>query len=237
MLSSVSCSSSDLSFFSPSKTAKSGASTASSVTVTTRVACRAIKSTHEETTSLPRLPASSQSTTRPFLPTNTPKKRKSLPFEQTPPVSPNLPRAVKRLRSSVPTSGRRASSSRTSSRASSRRPSSLEPIYRSDRSRSASIFTSNHSHAPLCNRRWATDEDGTPGMQHLSSEEVVLKLIKSYKPCWYFFFLSTKLLNFSQILLILTTPTTSHSNPIQIAILSLNWSTQITEHPKGLFTF
>lgn len=195
MLSSVSCSSSDISFFSPSKTAKSGASTASSVTVTTRVACRAIKSTHEETTSHPRLPASSQSTTRSFSPTNTPKKRKTHPFEPTPPVSPNLPRAVKRLRSSVPTSGGRAtSSSRTSSRASSRRPSSLEPIYRSDRSRSVSIFTSNHSHAPLCNRRWATDEDGTPGIRHLSSEQVVLKLMKSYKPCWYFFFLSTKLL-------------------------------------------
>jgi len=231
MLSSVSCSSSDLSFFSPSKTAKTGALAPSSVTVTTRVACRAIKSTDEETTSHPRFPASLQS----ISPTYTPKKRKSL--EPTSPVSSNLPRAVKRLRSSVPTSGRRAPSSRTSSRASSRRPSSLEPIYRSDRSRSASIFPSNHSHAPFGNKRWATDEDGTPGKRHLSSEDVVLKLMKSYKACWYFLCPFKELLNFSQISLILTTMTTSHSNPIQTVILLSNWSTQITEHPKGLYTF
>ena len=185
MLSSVSCSSSDHSFFSPSKTAKSGASTASTVTVTTRVACKAFNPAREGTTSHPRFPACSRS----CPPTNTPKKRKSLPVEPSSPMSPNLPRAVKRLRASVPrphASRRRAtSSSRTSSRASSRRPSSLEPIYRSDRSRSVSIFPSNDSLSPLCSRRWVTDEDGTPGKLHLSSEDVVLKLIKSYKTCMY----------------------------------------------------
>jgi hypothetical protein len=206
--------------------------------VTTRVSCKTFNSTREVTPH-PRSPACSRSTIRSCPPANTPRKRKTLPIEPSSPVTPNLPRAVKRLRASVPrphASRRRAtSSSRTSSRASSRRPSSLEPIYRSDRSRSASIFPSNDSLSPPCNRRWATGEDGTPGKQHLTSEEVVLKLIKSYKPCRYFLHASRKLFIFSQILLILTTLTTSHSSPIQTAILLSNWNTQIMEHPKSLF--
>ena len=184
MFSSVSCSTSDLGFFSQSKTAKTGASTVSAVTVTTRVARRAIDlkcdGTPNSQSHFPGNLPSSQSAPR----SGSQRKRKFLPLDTSSHVSPNLPRAVKRLRTSDST--QRASRGRagsTSSRTSSHRPSSTEPIYRSDRSRSASLYPSSDSLSLLCNRRWITDDDGIPGKNLESSEMVVKKLMKSYRAC------------------------------------------------------
>lgn len=183
MFSSVSCSTSDPGFFSASKTAKTGTSTASAVTVTTRVARRAIDLNCDGKIShFPGNLPTSQSTPR----AGSQKKRKYLPLDPCSLESPNLPRAVKRLRASDPTHAPRGRAGSSSSRASSHRPSSPEPIYRSDRSRSASLYPSNDSLSPLCNRRWTTDNDGYPGKNLESSETVVKKLMKSYRACLFF---------------------------------------------------
>ena len=176
------CSSPDVGFFSSSKTENTGAS-AVSVTVRTRLAHTL---SHP---SFPPLVSSSQSAFRSSPSTNTQNKRKSPPVE---PSSQNLPRAVKRLRALAtrPDASRRAGSSSRTSRASSGRPSSPEPIYRSDRSRSTSIFS--FAQSPFAKRRWASGEDFTPGNRHLSSELVVKNLVKSYKTCQYFFFSSSR---------------------------------------------
>ncbi len=184
MLSSAPCSSSDLTFFSPSKSTKSGSSPISAVTVTTRLTRRAFPSQSRSCTTS----SSSRSSPVSNPPLKLSRKRKSL-YPEVPSVpvsSSELPPAVKRLRTDAPkkkVSRRNSSSSKNSSRASSHRLSSPEPIYRSERSRSTSLFHSNDSVANLSSRRWVTDELGTPGENHLSSEAVVKQLMKSYKTC------------------------------------------------------
>lgn len=196
-------SSSDLDFFSPSKVPKSGASTTSTVVVTTRLARRPVSTPRsvDRTSSLspPSSSPYSSLTSSPVTSPPTPqKKRKSLPAGLSA-VSSDLPREVKRLRTAStnekPTRRKKKSSSQSSSRSGSRPstlPPSPEPIYRSSRSRSTSTF--NHPEEATSKRRWCTDEDGTPGPDHLSSEMVVKRLMKSYKACEFFFFLSHSLL-------------------------------------------
>ncbi|KDR84720.1 hypothetical protein GALMADRAFT_233024 [Galerina marginata CBS 339.88] len=184
-----------MNFFSPSKMTKAGASTASSVVVTTRLTCRppATPRSSSTTSSQSLLPSSSpapSSRSSPLSspPSPPPRKRKSLPLGPTAGPS-DLPREVKRLRTAShkdkPSRRRTPSSSQNSSRAASRQrtqPSSPEPIYRSSRSRSTSLFpATERQQSPLRQRRWCTDEDGTPGPAHLSSEIVVKRLMKSYK--------------------------------------------------------
>jgi H3 lysine-79-specific histone-lysine N-methyltransferase len=186
MLSSAPCSSSDLTFFSPSKNTKSGSSPISSVTVTTRLTRRAFPSQSRSCTTSSSPSARSSPVSNPPLKLS--RKRKSL-HPEVPSISASsskLPLAVKRLRTDAPKEKvlrRNSSSSKNSSRASSHRLSSPEPIYRSERSRSISLLHSNDSVANFSSRRWVTDELGTPGENHLSSEAVVKQLMKSYKAC------------------------------------------------------
>lgn len=175
--------STDHSFFSASKLSMVGASTSSAVVVTTRLTRR--PSTTRSTSSS----ASSSLTSSPASSSvDLPKKRKSSPPQPGPSAFTELPREVKRLRATPKRDKgpKRKTSSKASSRAASRQVStSPEPIYRSSRSRSTSLFP--HSDPDLSPkrppRRWCTDEDGTPGPDHLSSEMVVKKLMKSYKTC------------------------------------------------------
>jgi H3 lysine-79-specific histone-lysine N-methyltransferase len=210
MLSSPSRSSTDLDFFSPSKLPQSGASTTSTVVVTTRYARRPVALPHRTSSASPpsSSPYSSLSSSPATSPSIAPKKRKSLPAGLSPGGS-ELPRDVKRLRTAStnqkPTKRKTKSSCQSSSRASSRPrtlPSSPEPIYRSSRSRSTSTFNLQETGTAARKRRWCTDEDGAPGPNHLSSEMVVKKLMKSYKACefphlfscysWNLFFLSCR---------------------------------------------
>ncbi|KXN84824.1 Histone-lysine N-methyltransferase, H3 lysine-79 specific [Leucoagaricus sp. SymC.cos] len=118
------------------------------------------------------------------------KKRKLVDDDE--PTSAPEPKEPKRQRA-VPkkkTRKRKSYSSaptRAPSRASSHLnglASSPEPIYRSDRSRSTSLFPGlDPDVQPSCRRRWRTDEDGVPGDDFLSSELIVRRLIKSYKAC------------------------------------------------------
>jgi len=187
MLSSAPCSSSDLTFFSPSKSTKSGSTPITPVTVTTRLTRRAFPSQSRSCTTSSSAP-SARSSPVSNPPLKHPRKRKFI-YPEVPSIpvsSSELPPAVKRLRTNAPkekVSGRNSSSSKNSSRASSHRLSSPEPIYRSDRSRSISLLHSNDSVANFSSRRWVTDELGTPGENHLSSEAVVKQLIKTYKAC------------------------------------------------------
>lgn len=78
------------------------------------------------------------------------------------------------------------SSTRVSSRSSSRQnvlAPSPEPIYRSDRSRSTSLFSVHDldTQTTVFKRRWRTEEGGDPGDDFLSSEVIVRRLMKSYK--------------------------------------------------------
>ncbi|KAG5351773.1 Histone-lysine N-methyltransferase, H3 lysine-79 specific [Termitomyces sp. T112] len=110
-------------------------------------------------------------------------KRKSSPIP-----APDLPREVKRLRAApkrVPRKSPSVPASRSSSRASSAtdsRPPSPEPIYRGSRSRSASAFPGWDDQCPIQSRHWKATEDGEPGENHWSSEQIVKRLMKSYKP-------------------------------------------------------
>ncbi|KAF8198985.1 histone-lysine N-methyltransferase [Pholiota molesta] len=188
-------SASDHSFFSSSKISKQGASATSPVHVTTRLTCVPIvQRSSSSTTSSQSMPASSSPPSSLDLSlssasSNGLKKRKSRPPELSTGLS-DLPRDVKRLRASPNKQKAPArksnSSSKNSSRAASRHntlPPSPEPIYRSSRSRSTSLFPASETETPKTkkHRRWATDEDGTPGESHLSSEMVVKRLMKSYK--------------------------------------------------------
>lgn len=119
------------------------------------------------------------------------KKRKRLgkDSDSAPPPSRELkrprahPKKKPRKRNSSPTTLTRVPS-RAQSRQSLLAPSP-EPIYRSDRSRSTSLFPGLDSDTPLFQRRWRIDEDGHPGNSFLSSEIIVRRLIKSYKTCVY----------------------------------------------------
>ena len=55
-----------------------------------------------------------------------------------------------------------------------------EPIYRSDRSRSASVFPPQHK---VFHREWWSTEDGSPGDGFVSATDVVRRLAKTYKSC------------------------------------------------------
>ena len=189
MLSSPSRSSTDLDFFSPSKLSKSGASATSTVVVTTRLARRPVVTPHRTSSASPPSSPYSSLSSSPAASSPIPKKRKSLPTGLSPGGS-ELPRDVKRLRTASatqkPAKRKTKSSCQSSSRASSRPrtlPSSPEPIYRSSRSRSTSTFNLQEGGTAARKRRWCTDEDGAPGPNHLSSEMVVKRLMKSYKAC------------------------------------------------------
>ncbi|TFK38629.1 S-adenosyl-L-methionine-dependent methyltransferase [Crucibulum laeve] len=185
-------STSDLSFFSASKVSKPVAS-ASTVVVTTRL--RRLSSQHRSSSTTPSSlpPSSPPSTTTssplssPPLVSSPPRKRKSL--GAAPENETALPRAVKRLRTASATTDkprrrRKALFSgalpRVPGRSRTQAPSP-EPIYRSSRSRSTSLFPARESDTPVVKRSWATDEDGDPGHKHISSEKVVQRLMKSYK--------------------------------------------------------
>ncbi|KAG6831644.1 hypothetical protein H0H92_008721 [Tricholoma furcatifolium] len=172
-----SSSSTDLSFFSASKSSNSIASSSAPV-VTTRIV-RRTASKHPQI-SYPR----SGTSLPPSTPVSSPPsatKRKSSPLLEV-----ELPRDVKRLRgcaSSKPSRKTSANSSREASRVPSStdsRPPSPEPIYRS-RSRSCSTFAWDDD-GPISRRDWMIREDGRPGEKHWSSEETVKRLIKSYRP-------------------------------------------------------
>lgn len=190
-------SSTDLSFFSASKVSKAVASSSSNVVVTTRITRRPLPqrsfSATTSANSLPRHPPSSPSsiTSSPLSsPPASSRKRKSL-SSALPQGPSDLPREVKRLRTSSakerPGKRKPAHSSNSSSRSASRNaslaPPSPQPIYRTSRSRSTSLFPGLDSDSPTAPRRWRTDEDGAPGEHYLSSEVVVKRLMKSYKAC------------------------------------------------------
>ena len=179
-------SSSDLSFFSPSKVSNAVASSSSSVVVKTRkiTAYRPTPSFRAHNTFIKPSPSSTASPN--LTPPLSPRKRKSSPLSAAP-----LPREVKRLRATASGSDRprkRAHnpSSKHTSRGSSPEgdlPPSPQPIYRSSRSRSSSLYPALDSEAPIPKRAWLTDADGEPDSWHLSSEMVVKRLMRSYKAC------------------------------------------------------
>ncbi|KAL0950585.1 hypothetical protein HGRIS_007377 [Hohenbuehelia grisea] len=172
--------SSDLSFFSTSRSSKPVASTVSTVVVTTRIARRPAPTPIALTAPPDSSPAPAAAPSR---------KRKS---PSTPSLaSAALSRDVKRLRATP--SGdkprkRVASSSKSSSKSSSRASSrqntqapSPEPIYRSCRSRSTSLFPNPDQASTPINRAWLTDADGAAGSRYASSEAVVKRLMRTYK--------------------------------------------------------
>ncbi|KAF9261890.1 DOT1-domain-containing protein [Marasmius fiardii PR-910] len=127
--------------------------------------------------SIPSSPLSSPLSSPPSSDTpssNPRKKRKSA--EPGPSTAPALPRPVKKLRKDK--QKKKRGPSRESSPEDLVVPSpSL--IYRSSRSRSTSSFTP--ATPTVQPRRWAEAQDGDPGPAHMSPEEVVKRLMKSYK--------------------------------------------------------
>ncbi|EAU93345.2 histone-lysine N-methyltransferase [Coprinopsis cinerea okayama7 len=136
-------------------------------------------------------PATSSRSTPSSCPSSPPKKRKSLQ-----PPEPEAVLVDPEPAAREPKRQRTASSSKGKTKrrkgpgwskpfvppAPSSRPRSLAPsIYRNSRSRSTSAFPSSDSETPIFKRQWRTDESGDPGSNHLSSEDVVKKLMKSYK--------------------------------------------------------
>ncbi|KAF5377175.1 hypothetical protein D9615_006438 [Tricholomella constricta] len=180
-------SSSDLGFFSSSKIPNAVASSSSSVVVKTRITHRPPPPQHRSSSaSRPQSSSASSPYSSPLSSPPSTKKRKSSPT-----TIAELPREVKRLRPPAqkkiarPRKHSSTTSSRYASRASSRQeshPPSPEPIYRSSRSRSTSLFPGLDDDGPTQPRTWITPEDGEPGPLHLSSEMVVKRLMKSYKP-------------------------------------------------------
>ncbi|KAJ8482265.1 hypothetical protein ONZ45_g15007 [Pleurotus djamor] len=141
----------------------------STVVVTTRITRRPARS-QRPTDSSPPAPKPSS----PLNPANANKKRKS-------PTSSETGGDVKRKKTENKPKKRVASSSKASSRASSRHSTtapSPEPIYRTSRSRSTSLFPLDE--IPVRSRQWVTFEDGTPGPRLWSSEAVVKRLMRSY---------------------------------------------------------
>ncbi|KAG6816266.1 hypothetical protein H0H87_007347 [Tephrocybe sp. NHM501043] len=183
-------SSTDQSFFSPSKVASSSSSPPTSnvrVNTTVKTIPRHIAPTTQRSISSP-YPSSATSSAG-SSPLSSPfscQKRKSSPL---PEVSADLHRDVKRLRASVPGGKTRkrpsTASSRHASRASSAtrsRPPSPEPIYRISRSRSGSAYPDWDEEGIIPRRNWMVITDGVPGEKHWSSEMTVKRLMKSYKP-------------------------------------------------------
>ncbi|KAI0791775.1 histone methylation protein DOT1-domain-containing protein [Abortiporus biennis] len=172
--------SSDLSFFSKSKSTRSGTSTpTTNATVTKRVTVqRSITSTRPPAVKVvvrdatPSNLRSNSSATPPVV-AEPPKKRRALAETDA------LPPTVKRPRLSASPGHSRASSLAPSVRAPSTRHSSLAPIAEGVRSRSTSIFTSS-SAPPIMKERWI-EEDGKPGPGFLSSEDVVKTMLDRYK--------------------------------------------------------
>jgi len=83
---------------------------------------------------------------------------------------------------------RKSAVTRVPSRASSRHNPSPEPIYRIHRSRSTSQLPilDSGTQCSLFKRRWRTEQHGNPGDGFLGSEDIVRRLVKSYKTCvWY----------------------------------------------------
>jgi len=80
---------------------------------------------------------------------------------------------------------RKSALTRVPSRAFSRHNPSPGPIYRSNRSRSNSQFSSldSETKSSLFKRRWRTEQHGSPGDGFLGSEDIVRRLVKSYKTC------------------------------------------------------
>ena len=102
----------------------------------------------------------------------------------------DVPREVKRHRTAsakeAPSKRKNNISLKNPSRAASRQrtlPPSPEPIYRSSRSRSTSLFPGPELETDTHKRRWCSNENGIPGETHLSSEMVVKRLMRSYKSC------------------------------------------------------
>ncbi|EMD41366.1 hypothetical protein CERSUDRAFT_146284 [Gelatoporia subvermispora B] len=177
----------DLSFFSKSKSPNVGASSASPITVTTRVvavqrppnpASGALKVTARSAT-----PVAKSETPPPTLG----KKRRadveerdllavkkprlgSAPSRSQSEARSRAPSVAPPLEAPPPTT---ASASRSS-----RRSSPLNAEAESSRSRSASVFPIPEPPAP---RKCWTEQDGQPGPGFLSSEVIVQRLIKSYK--------------------------------------------------------
>jgi len=85
---------------------------------------------------------------------------------------------------------RKSAVTRVHSRASSRHNPSSEPIYHSNRSRSTCQFPNldSETQGSLFKRRWRTEQHGNPGDGFLGSEDIVRRLLKSYKACvWYLY--------------------------------------------------
>jgi len=83
---------------------------------------------------------------------------------------------------------RKSAVTRVPSRASSRHNPSPEPIYRIHRSRSISQLPilDSETQSSLFKRRWRTEQHGKPGDGFLGSEDIVRRLVKSYKTCvWH----------------------------------------------------
>lgn len=181
-------SSSDLSFFSSSKVSNAVASSSSSVVVKTRITYRPAPPSKQQST-----PVLNPPPTLTISPTSSPLSSPQSHQKRKSPPQSALPREVKRLRASAFNSDRpRKRHSNVSSKRTSRGsspegelPPSPEPIYRSSRSRSTSLFPATEDEAPILNRSWITPEEGDPGSWHLSSEMVVKRLMRSYKACGY----------------------------------------------------
>lgn len=108
-------------------------------------------------------------------------KRQRAPSLLSPPKRVARPQKIKK-RTSLSTC-----TSESSSREESRQGSVPleEPIYRSDRSRSTSVFPPPDPDNVPATEWWST-EDGSPGEGFVSAADVVCRLAKSYKSCEYF---------------------------------------------------
>ncbi|THV06753.1 DOT1-domain-containing protein [Dendrothele bispora CBS 962.96] len=176
MLSKPIAASTDLGFFSQSrsKSAPSLSPSSSTVTTTTRVIRR--PQPHTSPPSIPSHSSSNSSSPLSSPPSSPPhlsspsKKRKS---------PTQAPRPAKKARAEKREPARKRVSPRSSGRLNAAIPSP-EPIYRSSRSRSTSLFPAG-SVSPKPARYWATSEDGDPGGDHSSSAKVVEGLMKNYK--------------------------------------------------------
>ncbi|KAF5370802.1 hypothetical protein D9758_002119 [Tetrapyrgos nigripes] len=160
---------SDLNFFSSSKSKNFPSS--STTTTTTRIIRR---QPHPSPASVPSRSSSVSSSPLSSPPSSPPqssptKKRKS-------PAQPSRPAKKPRAEKREP---RKRVSPRSSARPSTALPSP-EPLYRSSRSRSTSLFPTGSS-SPTPARYWATSENGDPGDDHSSSAKVVEGLMKNYK--------------------------------------------------------
>ncbi|KDQ54976.1 hypothetical protein JAAARDRAFT_134579 [Jaapia argillacea MUCL 33604] len=169
-------------FFTKSKSSKPVASSSSSVVVTTRVVAVPRKVCTPTPVQVAQRSASPASSSSSLPPTKT-KKRKS-------PDASTSSQRLKRSRPATPLDdgslSLRSNYRTKSSTPSSSLPPSLprtmaptpEPIFRSSRSRSTSAFPSTETPVP---RPCSITETGSPGPSFLSCEDVVKRLMRSYK--------------------------------------------------------